>query len=240
MPNHLKDRLGLEKRPDEAPSSGYSSFIYCIYRPCFWSHSTLGCCCCLIASPNLCIRLSILCLEYRFVHKLLWKSLTADKFITVKVWLRLKAVRLPHCRWGHTHTLALHQRLQLDLCNVTCCQDASSQLSRAEGICRERGGISVVSTDRPAEAALDLCLSNRAICVAPFLQGELLVCRGSCCANISCPVAPAAIVGLSPSLVVSHPASLCTSFVKQTKEDRHTIEGHFSFALALHWCPDTG
>lgn len=98
-------------------------------------------------------------------------------------------------------------------------------------------------TDRLVESALDLCVCNRAIyeeTVTPFLQGELLVCHRSCCANISCPGAPAAIVGFSPSLLVSHPVSLYTSFVKHTKEDRHTIEEHFSIALALHWCLDTG
>lgn len=73
-----------------------------------------------------------------------------------------------------------------------------------------------------------------------FFKGELLVCHRSCCANISCPGAPAAIVGFSLSLLVSHPVSLYTSFVKHTKEDRHTIEEHFSIAFALHLCPDTG
>lgn len=94
---------------------------------------------------------------------------------------------------------------------------------------------------RLVESALDLCLCNKAIyeeTVAPFLQGELLVCHRSCCANISCPGAPAAVVGFSPSCRVSHPVSLYTSFVKHTMEDIHSIEEHFSIALALYWCPD--
>ena len=65
--------------------------------------------------------------------------------------------------------------------------------------------------DRVAESALDLYVCNRAIyegTVAPFLQGELLVCHRGCCANISCPGAPAAIVGFSPSFPDSHPVLL--------------------------------
>lgn len=98
-------------------------------------------------------------------------------------------------------------------------------------------------TDTLVVSALDLCVCIRAIyeeTLAPFLQTELLVCHRSCCANISCRGAPAAIVGFTPPPLVSHPASLYTSFVTCIKEDRHTIEEHFSIALALHWCSDTG
>lgn len=115
--------------------------------------------------------------------------------------------------------------------------------SALKGFVGRRRGMGMGDMDRLVESALDLCVCNRVIyeeTVAPFLQGELLVCHRSCCANISCPGAPAAIVGFSPSPLVSHPASLYTSFVKHTKEDRHTIEEHFSIAWpcigVLTWC----
>lgn len=142
------------------------------------------------------------------------------------------------------HSPHSDKSLQLDLYNVTCCQDASWQLSCTEGIFRAKkrngdGG----GTDTLVVSALDLCVCIRAIyeeTLASFLQTELLVCHRSCCANINCRGAPAAIVGFTPPPLVSHPASLYTSFVKCIKEDRHTIEEHFSVALALHWCSDTG
>lgn len=62
-----------------------------------------------------------------------------------------------------------------------------------------------------------------------FRWGEQLVCYSSCCANISCPGAPAAFVAFTFSYL---PASVYSSFVKHTKEDRHTIEKHFCSCLA--------
>lgn len=111
-------------------------------------------------------------------------------------------------------------------------------------------------TDRLPCRPLDLCVCNGAIyegTVAPFpsdggggggFRGGRgsLVCHRSCCANISpSPVHLLATAAFSaaPDLR-SHPVSPCTSFVKRTKEDTNTIEEHFSIALALHWCSDTG
>ncbi len=148
----------------------------------------------------------------------------------------------------HTHTHTRTHYIHTRGCSLTSTMShvAKMQLGNCpalKGFVVRRRGMGIGARDRLVESALDLCVCNRAIyeeTVTPFLQGELLVCHRSCCANISCPGAPAAIVGFSPSLLVSHPVSLYTSFVKHTKEDRHTIEEHFSIALALHWCPDTG
>lgn len=99
---------------------------------------------------------------------------------------------------GKLHTTHSDERLQLDLC-VTQVAEA---LSRTERICRQktRGG----GTDKPVVSAL----CNRTIyeqTPGPSLQRELVVCDSICCANISCFVAPAAIVRLSGPLLVSHP-----------------------------------
>lgn len=139
-----------------------------------------------------------------------------------------------------THEHTAHSEFQLDLCNVTCYQDASWQLSCTEGICGKKKRDENGEKDRLLESAPDLCACNRAIyedTVAPFLQGELLVCLRSCCANISRRGAPATIAGFSPSL---YPVTIYTSFVKHTMVDRHTIKGYFSNGLALHLFPDTG
>ncbi len=160
------------------------------------------------------------------------------------------AMCLAHCRlviaYTQAHTCTHHIQTRGFSLTSTMSHVAKMHLGNCpalKGFAGRRRGMGMEDMDRLVESALDLCVCNGAIyeeTVAPFLQGELLTCHSGCCANISCLGAPAAIVEFSPSFPVSHPASLYTSFVKHTKEDRHTIEQHFSIALALRWCPDTG
>lgn len=142
------------------------------------------------------------------------------------------------------NSLHSHLNLRPDLCSVTRYRDLAWQLSCTEGICgqKKRNG-------KVVEAGARICLwSQPWIYVSvtePFMRrllpllfrGELLVCRWTCCANISCPGAPAAIVASSPSC---HPVSVHSSFVRHTMEDRDTIEGHFCSCLAQGLCLDTG
>lgn len=112
-----------------------------------------------------------------------------------------------------------------------------------KGFAGRRRGMGMGDTDRLAESALDLCVCYGAIyeeTVAPFpclfateAAVQILAVRLHLLPLWDSPPPP-------PSFLVSHPVSLYTSFVKHTKEDRHTIGGHFSIALALCWCADTG
>ncbi len=125
----------------------------------------------------------------------------------------------------HTHTPHSDKRFQLDLHNVTCCQDASWQLSCTEGICREKkkdgnGGIWISWWSQPwIYVSVTEPFMRRQWPL--FFRGELLVCHRSCCANISCPGAPAAIVGFSP-LLPGFPPCIAIHFICQTHKGRQT------------------
>lgn len=109
----------------------------------------------------------------------------------------------------------------------------------------------LVDTDRLPCRPLDLCVCNRAIyegTVAPF-PSDGGGWGGGC--HLFATEAAVQILALPwctclqpqhscrPDLR-SHPVSRYTSFVKRTKEDKNTMEEHFSIALALHWCSDSG
>lgn len=180
--------------------------------------------------------------------RLLWKSLSSDKFITVKVSLRQKCGHTAgggHYAHTHTHTHILHsQEVLVDLYNVTRCQDASSQLSSTEGICsgEAEGWVWGIQTG---------CWSQPWIYVSvtePFMRRLLpLFFRGSCL------FATEAAVQISVVLVHLLPLWDCLPpfwfptlhryILHLSNTQRKTDTqwgGHFSFALALHWCPDTG
>lgn len=131
--------------------------------------------CTLWPDHNLCIKLSIVCLDNQLGHRLIKKY--SSTFITVKVWLRLKCGR--PCVWhtaggeiaytqshtigfGLTSTMPHVAKMHLGNCPAL------------KGFAGRRRGMGMGDTDRLVESALDLCVCNRAIseeAVAPFLQG---------------------------------------------------------------------
>lgn len=139
-----------------------------------------------------------------------------------EVWL---AMCLAHCRWR----IACTHHIQTRVFSLTSTMSHVAKMHLGnclalKGFAGRRRETGMGDTDTLVEPALDLCVCNRAIyekTVAPFFQRELLVCLRSCCANISCLGAPAAIVGFAPS-PPCFPPCIAIHLICQTHKGRQT------------------
>lgn len=101
---------------------------------------------------------------------------------------------------GKLHAVHSVNRLRLDLCRVA--EVLPGDCLTLKGFVGSKRGTRVQAGRRCLPLVTEPFMSRR---LALSFRGELLVCDRSCCANISCLVAPAAIVHVSAPLLVSHP-----------------------------------